>query len=212
VVPATAEITRYELRPEGVGTELEVLDTVGYANEGPREDQLRATTEAARRSDLLLLVMHARNPARHADAEMMKKLREWFAAHPELNPPPVLGVLTHIDLLSPSLEWSPPYGWEQPKRPKEEQIRQALEATREQLGEYLVGVVPVCAAEGKVYGVQEWLLPAMTRLLDQAHAVGLLRCLRDEADAGKVKKVFEQLLAAGKQAAKILWESQGLRR
>ena len=44
------------------------------------------------------------------------------------------------------------------------------------------------------------------RLLDQAHAVALLRCLRAEADTGKVRKVFHQLLSAGKQAVKVLWQ------
>jgi hypothetical protein len=120
--------------------------------------------------------------------------------------PPVLGVLTHMDLLRPSLEWSPPYDWLKPKRPKEQQIQQAVAAAREQLGNYLLGVVPVCTAAQKVYGVEEWLLPALAELLDQAHAVALLRCLRAEADTRKVRKVFYQMLAAGKQLVHALWE------
>src|SRR5207244_4181720 len=86
----------------------EALDTVGYAHTGPREDQLRNTEQAARQSDLLLLVLHARNPARQADLDMLTKLRDWFASQPELKMPPVLAVLTHIDLLSPAMEWAPP--------------------------------------------------------------------------------------------------------
>jgi uncharacterized protein len=208
VVPATAEITRYELQPEGIPTRLVLLDTVGYGHTGPKQDQLRATEEAARQSDLLLLVMHATNPGRQADLEMLQALRQWFDTQPDLKMPPVLGVLTHIDLLRPSLEWSPPYDWQNPKRPKEHQIDQAVAAAREQLGRYLVGVVPVCAAVQKVHGVEEWLLPALAELLDQAHAVALLRCLRAEADTGKVRKVFYQLLAAGKGLVKALWQQQ----
>ena len=64
--------------------------------------------------------------------------------------------------------------------------------------------MPVCTAPGKVYGVQEWLLPALVGLLDQAHAVALLRCLKAEIDTGKVRKVFHQLLAAGKGLVKVL--------
>jgi predicted GTPase len=208
VVPATAEITRYELQPEGIPTRLVLLDTVGYGHTGPKEDQLRATQEAARQSDLLLLVMHATNPARQADLEMLQALRQWFDTKPDLKIPMILGVLTHIDLLRPSLEWAPPYDWQNPQRPKEHQIDQAVAAAREQLGKYLVGVVPVCAAAQKVHGVDEWLLPALAELLDQAHAVALLRCLRAEADTGKVRKVFYQLLAAGKGLAKALWQQQ----
>src|SRR5207249_714821 len=38
VVPVTSEVTRYALRRGGEES-LEVLDTVGYGQEGPREDQ-----------------------------------------------------------------------------------------------------------------------------------------------------------------------------
>ncbi|MCI0460347.1 MAG: hypothetical protein L0Z62_25625, partial [Gemmataceae bacterium] len=86
------------------------------------------------------------------------------------------------------------------------QIAQALEVVREQLGQYLAGVVPVCTAEGKVYGVEEWLLPALMELLDQGHAVAFLRCLKAETDTGKVRRVFEQLLAAGKEVLKAMWQ------
>jgi predicted GTPase len=206
VLPATAQITRYELQPAGIPTRLVLLDTVGYAHTGPRADQVEATRDAAQQSDLLLLVLHARNPARQADLQMLQALRTWYASRPDLKRPTILGVLTHIDLLSPAMEWAPPYDWQHPLRPKEHQIQQAVAAVQEQLGEYLTGVVPVCAAPGKVYGIEDWLLPALTELLDEAHAVGLLRCLKAEFDLVKVRKVFSQLLAAGKQAVKVFWK------
>lgn len=208
VLPATSEITRYELHSPNIPTRLVLLDTVGYAHAGPKEDQLRATTDAARQADLLVLVLHARNPARQADLEMLQSLRDWFAARPDLKMPPILAVLTHIDLLSPSLEWSPPYDWQQPRRPKEEQMRQALEAVREQFGSYLAAAIPVCAAEGRAYGVEEWFLPALAELLGEARSVALLRCLRAEADAGKMTKVFQQLLTTGERLLH-LWLRSG---
>src|SRR5262249_53938991 len=159
-------------------TRLTLLDTVGYAHTGPRADQLRATQEAAQQSDLLLLVLHARNPGRQADLQMLRDLRAWYGTRPDLKRPPIVAGLTHIDLLSPAMEWAPPYDWRQPRRPKEQQIRQALEAAREQLGEHVAAVVPVCAVPGKVHGIDEWFLPALTQLLDEAHAVALLRCLK----------------------------------
>jgi predicted GTPase len=205
VLPATNEVQRYEVHPPEIATRLVLLDTVGYGNAGPRDDQVKATEEAARDADLLLLALHATNPARQADLEMLQRLRQWYSSHPELRLPPVLAVMTHIDLLSPAMEWSPPYDWQHPTRPKAKSIRGAWEAVREQLGDYLVGIVPVCAAAGKVYGIDEWFLPTLAELLDEAHAVALLRCLRAEADTGKVKKVFQQLLAAGQQAAVLVW-------
>src|SRR5262249_55478224 len=129
-----------------------------------------------------------------------------YADHPELKRPPILAVLTHIDLLSPAMEWAPSYDWQQPKRPKEQQIQQAVAAVREQLGEFLVGMVPGGVAPGKVYGVEEWLLPAVVGRLDEVHAVALLRCLKAEVDKVKVRKVFNQLLAVGKEALSMAWQ------
>ena len=209
VLPATDEITRYEFQSPDVPTKLVLQDTVGYGHQGPRADQIRATRQAAQDSDLLLLVVHARNPARQADVEMFKALHSWFASRPDLKRPPILVVATHIDLLSPAMEWAPPYDWRRGKRPKEESIRQAVTAITEQLGEMSPVVVPVCAAQGKVYGVDEFLLPEVAQKLDEAHGVAFLRCLRAEKDAGKIRKVFNQMLAAGKAAAGIVWQNVG---
>lgn len=205
VVPATSSINRYELTSPDISQKMILLDTVGYAQAGPKEDQVRATFEAARTSDILLLVLHARNPGRQADIDMLQSLEKYFAQHPELKKPPILGVLTHIDLLSPSLEWAPPYNWQEPQRPKEQQIAQAITASRNQFGTLLAGMVPVCTATGKTYGINEWLLPAIVQLVGEARAVSLVRCLNQEADSGKVRKTLQQLLETGLAAAKILW-------
>ncbi|HZT82493.1 MAG TPA: GTPase, partial [Gemmataceae bacterium] len=202
VLPATAGVDRYELQPAGIPTRLVLLDTVGYGHAGPKEDQLPVTQEAARQSDLLLLVMHARNPARQADRDLLQALRQWFASQPELRMPPILGVLTHIDLLSPAMEWAPPYDWQQPRRPKEAQIAAAVEAAREQVGDHLAAVVPACTSPGRGYGIEEWLLPAVARLMDDAHAVAFLRCLRAEIDTDRARKVFRQLAEAGRLAVR----------
>jgi hypothetical protein len=75
------------------------------------------------------------------------------------------------------------------------------------MGEYLVSCVPVCCAPGKVYGIEEWLLPTVMELLDEAHGVALLRCLRAEADTNKVRKIFQQLLAVGQQLGVHVWHA-----
>jgi len=208
VVPATDATTRYDLQLPNIPDKLVILDTVGYANSGPREDQVRATQEAAQRSDVLLLVLHARSPARQADIEMLDALRTWFGSRLDLKMPPILAVVTHIDLLSPVLEWAPPYNWPEPSRPKEVQIREALETVHEQFGFRIAGAVPVCLAEGKTHGIDEWFLPSLAQLLGEARGVAMLRCLRSEADAGKVRKVFGQLLEVGKQMLRVWHESQ----
>ena len=90
VVPTTAGIDRYELTTPGIPTKLVLNDTVGYAHEGPRADQVRQTAEMAQQSDLLFLALHARNPGRQADVDMMTQLAAWFDARPELKAPPII--------------------------------------------------------------------------------------------------------------------------
>lgn len=204
VLPATAEVQRYQLRSPGVPSRFELLDTIGYGANDVSDHQRRAIENAARQADVVLLVLHARNPARQADLDALQSLQRFFDLHPDLRKPPVLAVVTHIDLLSPSLEWQPPYDWQHPQRLKERQVHEAVAAVREQLGSSLAGAVPLCTAAGKVYGVEEWLLPALVGLLDQGHAVALLRCLKAEANTGKARKVFYQLLSLGKGLVEVM--------
>ena len=64
VVVGTPEVTRYELRPPGISSRLQVLDTVGYGRGGPEVNAKRLTEGAARQADVILLVLHtcARTP------------------------------------------------------------------------------------------------------------------------------------------------------
>lgn len=209
VVPTTSGVERYELISPGIPTRLILHDTPGYAHAGPRADQLEATAQAARQSDLLFLVLHARNPGRQADLAMLDQLSAWFADRPELRPPPVIAVLTHIDLLSPMMEWSPPYSWTNGTRTKEVNIREAITTVREQFGERLVSVVPVCTEFSKEFGIDEALLPAVANWLDEIRGVAFLRALRAEVDRDRIRRIFRQLLATGKLAAEQLWQGTG---
>lgn len=202
VLPATDGVYRYELALPGVPTKLVLLDTVGYGNEGPRVDQVRSTQEAVKSADVVLLVQHARNAARAADKAMLDALAAWFATQPGLRKPAIIGVATHVDLLSPSLEWDPPYDWQSPTTPKEKNIAAALEAMGEALKPHLAALVPVRADQGKEYHVQDGLVPLILAELDDARAVALLRTLRAEADKGKAMKVVGQLREVGK----ALWQ------
>lgn len=201
VLPETDTVTRYRLKQDE--TELDLLDTVGYGHEGPRADQMKATERAARESDVLLLVMHARDPGREADVRFLKRLRSWFAEKPELKMPPTIAVQTHVDLLSPAMEWSPPYDWRTPTGPKEESMAAAVAAAQEQFGDLARIIVPVCAAPGKVFNVVDELMPAILSQMDEAHAVAFLRCLKADVDQDRLRKVLRQIVSAGREAAVI---------
>jgi uncharacterized protein len=202
ILPLTNEVTRYDLDSPGIPTRLGLLDTAGYGRSGVTEDNLEATAEAVQSSDLVLLVTQARNPARKADVEFLVQLRAWFEKRPHLRFPPMLVVLTHVDLLTPAMEWSPPYDWRDGIRLKEKSMFEAIASARESFPE-ATGIVPCRTSAGSEWGVQEELLSEIVALLGEAKAVSLLRCLHAEADEGRVKKVFAQLWAAGRKALDV---------
>jgi uncharacterized protein len=200
VLPATRDVRRYRLRQadhhDSVWT---LLDTPGYGEEGATNQQKRAIQTALHEADLVLLVMKATSPARQPDGEILKKLQALQQGRPDRKPVPVLGVLTHIDQLSPVMEWSPPYNWETPTGRKEEQIREAVQYHRELLDRSLAGIVPVCSdvENQREFGVGQWLLPAMLQLLGEARGCAVLRILGQEGRSGQVRRVFRQLAQVG---------------
>ncbi|HUQ68196.1 MAG TPA: GTPase domain-containing protein [Planctomycetaceae bacterium] len=201
ILPATQTVQRFTLTWPERSDRLVLLDTPGYSDAGATPQQLKETREAARQSDLVLLVLDVRSPAKEADAAMLRDLREWFAGQPRLKPPPLVAVLNKIDGLSPVMEWSPPYNWRTPVKPKERNIAAAVEYARELFGAEAVEFVPVCAdhEHGRATGIAEELLPAMARHLDAARVAALLRGLHSEYDRHKVRQVLGQVIEAGKQ-------------
>jgi hypothetical protein len=199
VLPKTQDVCRYRLDLPQTGDRIVLLDTPGYGSDGPTEQQISDTGRAVRDANMILLVMDASSPARAADEKLVRLLAARFAGQPELKPPPMLGVLTHVDRLAPVLEWSPPYDWTDPAATKEINIRDAARYNAEQLGPMLRGVVPVCSdeARGRQYGVQQWLVPAIATLLDEARASALIRTLYGGLDQNRLNSLLVQLRNAG---------------
>src|SRR6266545_2685479 len=117
-LPVTAGV-RYDYTLPG-GQPMSILDTSGYGQDGPSDEDFAAAVEASRDADLILLVTQATNPGRQPDVDLLDRLRAWFAAKPHLKMPPVVVAVSHIDLLSPKAEWNPPYDWKNGQRPKEQ--------------------------------------------------------------------------------------------
>lgn len=205
ILPLTKDVTRYDLKEtslsDGTTSRLVLLDTPGYSDDGMTADQREATREAVRQADLVLLVLAATSPAKQADVEMLQDLTGWFESQHRLKPPPVIGVVSKVDALSPVMEWVPPYDWEQPTRPKEHSIHEAVRYAIETLGPGLSATIPVVThrESHRVYGVQEWLLPTIALHLDDARAVSLVRTLHQEYDTQKVGLVVSQLMQVGRR-------------
>jgi predicted GTPase len=209
VLPATKGVTPYKLRLSGREDSLVLLDTPGYAHQGPEGDHLAETMEAVQQSALTLVVLHAQHAARDPDLQLFRQIDEWFRQRPHLRRPPLLGVLTHVDELRPRGEWSPPYnGWLQnePDRPKERSIREAVRYVSGQFEPFLSGdVVPVCTdvTGGREYGVEEWLLPAMVNLFPLAEAKRLVDLLHGQADREGIVPLFNRLLETAGMLARL---------
>jgi uncharacterized protein len=177
ILPATAQLTSYVLdRPDLDGTVI-VSDMGGYEDpNAPRV--LEEALAEARRADLLLLVISAINAAREPDRRLLSQLREHFALQPELSPPPVVVVLTYIDMLRPRREWTPPYNIVSPNTPKAQAMRDALQAVATELQLAPELLVPVCLLPERLYNVEEALVPLLTQVLPEAKRVLLLRSLK----------------------------------
>lgn len=190
-------------QPSPSGQPVSILDTSGYGQDGPTDEDFAAAVEASRDADLILLVTQATNPGRQPDIDLLDRLRAWFAAKPHLKMPPVVVAVSHIDLLSPKAEWTPPYDWQTGTKPKEVNIRECVGVVKEQLGDRAANVVPVCGREGERFGVEE-LVPAMVSHLDHARGTAVLKAFEEETRTGQYEKIGEQVIAGGKKVFGIL--------
>jgi small GTP-binding protein len=206
VLPSTQHVHRHRLEWPDRAEMLVLLDTPGYSDAGATDEQRNETREAIRQSDLVLLVLDVRSPARDADAAVMDDLQQWMSKQPRFKPPTVIAVLNKIDGLSPVLEWSPPYDWREPSRPKEKTIAAAADYAREVFGSRIADVVPTCADldHDRMYGIAEYLVPAMAERLPSARAASLLRSLHAAHGRGQVRQVIGQVVAAGKKLKDVV--------
>jgi predicted GTPase len=205
-LPVASGAKTYQLRlPDLPGFELR--DTCGYGIDGPQEREVRDAVEAAESADLILFVGHARTAARAADRAMLDRLDAAFRSKPHLRFPPTVVALTHVDLLSPAMEWDPPYDWESGTRLKEVQIREAVACARQDLGDRIQSVVPVCSEAGREWNVRTQLAETLAGSLDEARGTAILKALHELAGRGSLRKTLEQSVNAGREAVGILWQS-----
>ncbi len=160
-------------------------------------DAIAALGAEARRADIVLWVVAAHQAARHADAEGLKAFRAWFAAHPELNRPPLLCVATHIDQLRPFAEWDPPYDIIRADRPKARAIRDAVEAIAHDLDIDAAGIVPVGLGTGRAAYNLDALRARIAACRPEARYAQLARA-HAAGDEGGWRAEIDRLRKAGR--------------
>ncbi|WP_437194384.1 GTPase family protein [Planctomicrobium sp. SH527] len=200
VLPETRNVTRYQLAVPETDVTLTLLDTPGYADAGATRDQIKEAKQALRESDMLILVMAANSPARDSDRQVMNELQAWYQRHPELQKPPIIICMTHIDLLSPMMEWEPPYDWKNPTRKKEHSIQDAVAHVQGLFKDVTDDVIPVCSdvERGRTAQILEELLPALVGSLTEGQMAAVLRTFHRNLDKDRLRTVFNQLQRSGK--------------
>jgi len=196
VLPQTREVESYAYSIPGSQRSVVLLDTPGYDEADITSQQLRDIKSASERADILLLVMAANVTARDADVRVVRELTEHYQSKPQLRPPAIIVVLTHIDRLRPVREWAPPYDWRHPTQPKEESIAAAVQYVKELLGPSIAGYA--CVYTGDTHAadtsVIDEVVPQLVEHLNHGHAAALLKAFYQHLSRERLAKLSSQVI------------------
>lgn len=112
--------------------DLVILDCSGLMS--PNDIHLKTILEHCDKVDLIIWVAKANNPARDLDAAALCEIRKQINSNSNVRPPSLMLVMTHIDKVSPTKEWSPPYDLNQSDNIKAYNMRSALTHVADALG------------------------------------------------------------------------------
>jgi predicted GTPase len=197
VLSCTADIRPYQLRRQGILSGL-IFDTPGY---GQHSHWLEDYQQALDQTDMLLLVCAANNAARQADRHFLKAFRQHFLDRAERRLPTLIIVVTHIDRLSPSREWLPPYDLISPATAKGRNILAALQAIEDDLDVPVdTAIVPVSLGDNDGMGVYnvDSLIQVMGQHMDEAELARLLRCLKESQGRDTWPQLWRQVGNSGR--------------
>jgi uncharacterized protein len=183
-LPSTDQIQDYRWETES-GEILTLWDTPGY-EQVERSDFRQQVLDYAAKTDLVLIVSPALDPALQMDLDFLNALRTQ-----EL---PTLAIVTQVDRLRPIREWTPPYNWQFGNRPKEVAIREAVTYRQEVLGEVASFVLPLVTKGNnrEAWGVDE-LSIAILNTIDPAKQARLARFLRNiDARTATAAKIIDR--------------------
>jgi len=196
ILPQTRQVQRYEYPIPGSNNVVSLLDAPGYDEADVTKKQLREIEIASEAADLMLLVMAANVSARQADLAMVKQLDQHYRDRPHLKPPVIVAVLTHVDLLRPLREWSPPYDWRNPNTLKEQSIAGAVDYVRELFGDRVSGYA--CVYTGDTYesdtSVLDELVPQIVQNLSQGKSVAILKAFYKQLGSQRLQRLLKQTL------------------
>ena len=173
-LPATEDVNLYECQPEEL-PRLILRDTPGYgavADEGDPFVRLRREIDEC---DLLVMVCNAASAARKADRELLRNVRELYGRDPKRSMPPIVHVLTHIDMVPDHL------------------ADEAAEAVAADLDVAARQIAPVCAQWGRLAHLER-VVAAIGDFLPDAQRLKITRCIRQIRKEQDEDKILRQIL------------------
>jgi hypothetical protein len=200
VLPATQGYTAYELKREG-SPEALLIDAPGLGADAAAMDEL---LQEADDSDLVVWVSSATRPDRDVDRQALDAVRDHFAARLERREPPILIVLTHIDLLRPFQQWSPPYDLLDLGNAKAASIADAVQVVAAELGASVQSVVPVCLDEKRGRYNVDILWAKMFDVMPEAQGARLVRVVAAAGNEASWLRLWSQAVNAGRVIARTL--------
>ncbi len=162
-----------------------------------RSTRRHAVTEAAE-SDLLILTVDAGAGSTEADEAFVRDWVRWYADHAGLEVPPVMAVVTRVDLPGLGGEWKPPHDWAHGLGPRESAIRAKIQAIRTAMPPAVTQVVPVSLATGPTPGGVESILPPLTAICHRAERNALIRNLQSASARSRAGRLFRQVGRQGR--------------
>ncbi len=196
VLPTTREVTPLVFEREGLGRAL-IFDTAGYGEAASTKSPFTELEGELLSCDLVLLVCSALTAARQVDRRVLEELRLRWQREPNRRPPPVIVLLSHIDMLRPFAEWNPPYNLAQPMGDKAQRIAAATTVVADELQVPSENVIPVCLLPERLYNVEEGLLPAIIECLPEGSRAKALRCLGAYRNEDYWRRLWRQAVGAG---------------
>jgi uncharacterized protein len=147
VLPVVGDTTVYTYSIDGV-EHLHLVELPAIDGGKARIDELVfELTE----SDIVIWMLQANQPARALDAELHYQFEKYYRGEDSLQKkqPVLVGVLNHVDMLSPVSEWNPPYDLGETGVEKVCTINEALQYNRQLLP--LGNVIPLSLAPEKTH-------------------------------------------------------------
>lgn len=153
-------------------------------------------------ADLVLLTLDAASSDHESDCRFLEAWSQTIGPRNHLERPPLLAVMTHADRPELGSGWFPPYDWKRGQRPREQAIRQKLDAARASLIPAPAVILAVASpAAGAPAGFADALLPELALQLEVAERSALLRAIQEQHARSRGGRLLGQL---GREGKKIL--------